>query len=679
MRERRIFGRKIKSLAGRDRESSSFSNRYFGEIIEPEISFENEIDANLGKTLYLPIKLSKTVLPKVGVFIPNGFQPATAIKNARAFSAIDLVVFFHGHIYPCDTKGVAKFDKGGIEYYWNTPDFTFLREDFAASGRNAVLIAPTFTNKLNRSSATFGNLDENKKFDLLINECLAQLKKDNHLPNDAEARNIILAGHSAGGLPMQSILWAINSMGRNIVECWGFESLYFGTDIWWGWMNFNPDKKFIHYRQKKAFVSQSERLKKHGNFQDVSDGKGHCSLVKEKWHTSIENCRWLKTLGASKTKNGESSDYEITDGDYRNVFEREFALEKAGLFKGKIVVAKIPADKKKREKARQSGGAYVEVKESPSVFMPEIIRRARDKALRAGKNDIAAKLNPDNWFNNFTRDFTFLGRKLKKGQFVHIELGRLLKTLETKFTTDLGISDAKKVGDILLKNSTEGISGSRLTSSTATFSMHMFGLAVDVNYLGNPFVEGGINSKKKPPEEFGDVIAVNNILRNAAALMNTTPVLYNQHVKDKFADRYDYVAALDATIENYFKLLDDSAALDNYLRASNSADWRGLSDKKAREKIQKNLDHLAGFLARKDYKDYFKKHAILDFDKRFVVGMEKAGLHWGGDYGDMMHFDLRKTGVGKYVDEARAEYSGKVRRQAERLFKEKKYGEHSPD
>ena len=146
-----------------------------------------------------------------------------------------------------------------------------------------------------------------------------------------------------------------------------------------------------------------------------------------------------------------------------------------------------------------------------------------------------------------------------------------------------------------------------------------------------------------------------------------------------FGHRFDYIQALDNTIENYFKLLDDAPALERYLQAAKSPDWSGLTAKKASEKIQKNLDNLSGLLARKSYKDYFKKHAILNFDKRFVTGMENMKLHWGGDYGDMMHFDMRSTGVGYYIEKARNEYAGKVAKQAARLYKKKKYGEHSTE
>jgi hypothetical protein len=255
--------------------------------------------------------------------------------------------------------------------------------------------------------------------------------------------------------------------------------------------------------------------------------------------------------------------------------------------------------------------------------LPEIVRIAKAKAIKDKKNDIAAKLDPDSWFNEFTRNFTFLGRPFKDGQFVHIEFAKLLKSAESGFMKIIGSSDAKKTGDILLNNSDEGISGSRKTSSTATFSMHMFGLAVDVNYRGNPYVEAS------------DIKPLNNVLKNAALLMNTDILTYEKNTKGKFKDRFDYMQALDTLLENYFKLLDNTAELERHIRNSQSSVWRGQSLADAKAIIQKNLNNLAGFLARGKLKDYFKKHAILDFDKRFVVGMEAMGFDWGGYYGEI--------------------------------------------
>src|SRR5262249_22431416 len=69
---------------------------------------ENELDASLGKTLYLPIRLSQVVPPKVGVFLPSGFRPT---------SAVDILVYFHGHIIPDCKTYPGEFNKAGMGYY----------------------------------------------------------------------------------------------------------------------------------------------------------------------------------------------------------------------------------------------------------------------------------------------------------------------------------------------------------------------------------------------------------------------------------------------------------------------------------------------------------------------------------------------------------------------------------
>ena len=398
--------------------------------------------------------------------------------------------------------------------------------------------------------------------------------------------------------------------------------------------------------------------KSHPNLKKSSVGSHFwIPIVYLKERLQNSSCRTKQISTSSNTATSPIKDAPLIVPTYSG--DEKFQLTEVGLFKSKIKVASAGSKKNK---------TYVEIQESPSVFLRDIVRNARAKALKDNKNDIAAKLNPDNWFKGFRRNFTFLGRPLKDGQFVHIEFAKMLKSAKREFMKIIGSSDAKKTGDILLNNSTEGISGSRKTSSTATFSMHMFGLAVDVNYRGNPYIE----SKN-------DIEALNNTLKNAALLMNTEILIYEKFKKGKYKDRFDYVQAMDAVLEDYFKLLDNSADLERNLQNTKSSVWRGMSPAKAKEKIQKNLNDLAGFLSRGKMVDYFKKHAIMDFDKRFVAGMEAMKFDWGGHYGDMMHFDMRKTGVGYYIDKARREYGTKVKNQAARLLKEKKYGEHPPD
>jgi hypothetical protein len=445
--------------------------------------------------------------------------------------------------------------------------------------------------------------------------------------------------------------------------------LYFGASDWRTWLKANPDKLFRHFRRPTQFGAPTETLKQFQNFDDVKDGTDHCLIVKEKWRQAIDTSGALQGSGKAaprlnptpiKTPSVSAALVVSSSGTDK------FTLTEWKLATGKIAVASV-GDKKK--------GTAVTITEAPSVFLPEIITMARDRALKDKKTALADKLDPATWFKQFTR-ITFLGRPLKSGQYLHREMAGLLKAIEAEMAKKYG-GDAKSIGDMLLNNSTEGLAGSRLTSATATFSMHMFGLAVDVNYLGNPYIETKY-----------DIKALNNVLKNATQLMNKPTLVYQSgYAKDKF----DSVQQLDAMLEKYFSLLDAPAELEQVLKASTSSDWRGLSLAQAQAKIQKNLDDLARSLARGgkakgyfkkgevlDKKEYFKKHGILDFDKRFVVQMEALGLSWGGHYGDMMHFDMRTTGVGAYIEKARLSYKKRVNALAQKHFGEKNYGTHSP-
>jgi hypothetical protein len=321
----------------------------------------------------------------------------------------------------------------------------------------------------------------------------------------------------------------------------------------------------------------------------------------------------------------------------------------------------------------------VAIKESPSVFVRQILRLAAKIASDQKKGEIAAKLDPDKWFARFTRsivlpggktgDLTFLGRKLIEEQYIHVELAKILRQIEDQFVKELHASP-KEAGDILLKKSDERMAGTRAKSSTAKYSYHMFGLAVDINYLGNPFIQSS------------DIEAINNSLKNATSLMNTEVLTYEHNSKGRFKDRFDYVQAIDSLLERYFGLLDNQTELERY--RSNSSEWRTRSIEDAKTRIQKDLNWLSGVLEREDTKvhkrkDYFKKYAILNFDKRFVLGMEQMGLYWGGHYGDMMHFDMRNTGVGAYIRQGIKQYQKDVDSLAESLFNKGNYGTYTSD
>jgi len=520
--------------------------------------------------------------------------------------------------------------------------------------------------------------------------------------------NLILAAHSGGGSSMRLLATSGNRAAGKIRECWGFDSLYDSADVqpWRRWAKADPQARHLYsYYRSGLPKTNSARLEKDPNgrvdklpniLPIPSHEKDHFKLVRLYLRKRLNDTTFLRSITADSRQGSEQLFDEAEDDEYfsdheddasKDEFEGEeeaayiegeeempsedaIHLEEAPLIleeergsypltewklaPGKIVVASA-GDKKK--------GMYVAITEAPAVFLPEILGVARDSAKKDKRNDLADKLDPAMWFEKFTQ-ITFLGRSLKAGQYLHLEMAKLLKTIENEMVKKYG-GNAKNVGDRLLNKSTEGISGSRLVSSTATFSMHMFGLAVDVNYLGNPFIQ----SKE-------DIQALNNVLKNAALLMNQPTLSYQKgYAKNKF----DSLQQLDTMLEKYFSLLDKPAELEQLVQASPSSEWRGLSVVDAKLKIQKNLDNLASLLARGGKKKtYFKQHALLDFDKRFVVQMEELGLNWGGHYGDTMHFDMRAIGVGLYIEKARLAYAKKVKDLAQRLFKEKRYGTYSP-
>jgi hypothetical protein len=228
----------------------------------------------------MQIKLNKRLARKVGVFIPEHYRPN---------SIVNLIVYFHGHIKGICSTDAGPFKKKGIEYYLDTPCFKCLREDLNASKANAILIAPTLSVVFESSTPSrYGNLNEDGRFDFLIKEVVTRLKGSKTLPSDTQVGRIILSAHSAGGAPMMMILSANNGLKKHIAECWGFECLYFGSNIWSAWLSANPNKQFKHFRQPNKQRKQTNELKRYKNFIDVPDGSDHCSLLKVNWRQAID-------------------------------------------------------------------------------------------------------------------------------------------------------------------------------------------------------------------------------------------------------------------------------------------------------------------------------------------------------------------------------------------------------
>ena len=612
MRDRELFDTEISQLL--PSADSSDARREITEAVVP------------GATHYLPIALSRHTGKRVGAFVPTA---------ARQSGVVDVIVYFHGHAISACKTNTARFQKGGMQYYWNTPLFTCLRRDLEASGRRAVLLAPALHpfvgGKVGASG--YGDLGDAGKFDDFVNRALTLLKDKGSLPRGATLGNVVLAGHSGGGQPMQAVMLAKNTLKPKIRAAWGFETLYFGTKAISAWLKSDSGLRYRHYRRSGWKAARVKLLAAHGNFIDKATASSHCHAVQEFWREALDH------MPASA---GSSAEYEVAP------IVVPYQRRAVSLHQSPITIAKVGS---------KANGTLTWITEAPADFLPKVIGMARTLARKEGDSAAADALDPQQWFRRFTQ-IKFLGRSFKSGQFIHEEMARKLQSIENALVTQLG-GTAQSAGDILLNHSTEGISGSRLTSSTATFSMHMFGVAVDVNYLGNPYIESG------------DIATLNAVLANAAALFGSAHKPYSRK------DRYDAIARLDLLLERYFALQDNPVQLTALTATASRKPWAGKSLSQALALVASDLQRLSSKLARGGHRAHFKTHAILDFDKRFVEGMERGGLHWGGEYGDIMHFDMRTSGAGKHIQTARLKYAGKAKRLAEKFFNEKSYGGHA--
>jgi phosphatidylserine/phosphatidylglycerophosphate/cardiolipin synthase-like enzyme len=226
-----------------------------------------------------------------------------------------------------------------------------------------------------------------------------------------------------------------------------------------------------------------------------------------------------------------------------------------------------------------------------------------------------------NWFEYIMRP-AWLGVKITSG--VHIALMRKLLEAENWLLTQQQYSGmtSAELGKALGLSPATGYSAARLSDSNQ--AMHGFGLAIDINVWGNPWIGAGwISGGEEGPHMI-------KTLRNASgnqALPGSTVFAYLHSIAQS--------SGTD-TWASYDTLKQRNDEFVSYLR-TNSAElayWR------------KSYT----FGGRNPLNGFFNLHRDLVYALRQV-----AGLAWGaidiGEYasGDIMHFDLRTLGVGKLL------------------------------
>jgi hypothetical protein len=232
-----------------------------------------------GYTVYLKIPIGKGnyALDKTGVYVPAHFNPSRPA---------DIILYLHG------MTGTFPGPTAMIDKYWTVtklPAYDFrIREDVNASGKNAVLVAPSLGNSPNAYRNHLSNREGGLDTYMLqviegINHYVCRSKFNGSQIN---LNRIIIAAHSAGGSQMRNIVTSRNPVfGNRVRECWGLDSLYGGVYRWVSWAKNNADKKlFIYFKSSthgNAMLLKS-LAKKLSNVAVIeSSAKNHYLVVRK--------------------------------------------------------------------------------------------------------------------------------------------------------------------------------------------------------------------------------------------------------------------------------------------------------------------------------------------------------------------------------------------------------------
>jgi hypothetical protein len=167
----------------------------------------------------------------VAIFIPKNFRPQ---------SKVDFVVHFHGWGNNV-TNALRKYE---------------LIQQFAASGKNAVLIVPQ--GPRDASDSFGGKLEDENGFKRFMDEAMATLRQKDAFKK-SKIGKIILSGHSGGYEVISSIL-AVGGMASQIKEVWLFDALYGRTEKFQYWFA-HENVRFIDvYTANGGTKTETENL-----------------------------------------------------------------------------------------------------------------------------------------------------------------------------------------------------------------------------------------------------------------------------------------------------------------------------------------------------------------------------------------------------------------------------------
>lgn len=168
----------------------------------------------------------------VALFIPKNFQTT---------EEVNFVVHFHGW----------------GNHLTNVLTHYQLIDQFAASGRNAILIVPQ--GPLDASDSFGGKLEDEDGFKRFMAEAMDVLRQNGIVDKAARPSRIILSGHS-GGYEVISAILARGGMIHQIREVWLFDALYARTERFVLWFDHDGQRFIDLYTEHGGTKEETEDL-----------------------------------------------------------------------------------------------------------------------------------------------------------------------------------------------------------------------------------------------------------------------------------------------------------------------------------------------------------------------------------------------------------------------------------
>lgn len=349
----------------------------------------------------------------------------------------------------------------------------------------------------------------------------------------------------------------------------------------------------------------------------------------------------------------------------------------------------------KRFTTNQTSDPSVAAKEDPVVprpnFLPSLGRFTRPRRdlpefiipVRVSCFEIlrlAGLTNREIWqfFRSCVAEgFSFLGRALQPAHYLHEDLVKELRAHEEALLPsprpDSKVAIAKLGTDLGLHPRMEPFSGSRSSPTSAALSMHLFGLAIDLDPLTQFHITSVPLTKdsSKPDKDLRsprDVLDV--ILGHGQLLMDPSGTGWRW--PSTRPPTLDEILNVNAKLVSYFGLPKNPTELtrkasaltplphsDIWLEARNQPslpERENLIRAVIAEDIltllrQTKSDQLATPKRAELLTEVLQTRGILGMSFSLIRELQTS-LDWLADDGDLMHFDMRNQGKGKQIQDA---------------------------